>query len=509
MTDSAVRSATRMQLRDIHKSYGSNHVLKGVDLRIEAGQVHALLGANGAGKSTLLGCLSGAEHPDSGTIVVNGHDYAGFTPRSAFEAGTSIIYQHFQLIGDLTVADNVFLGSESTRAGALDKASQVRETRALLETLGVDLDPHARVESLSVGEQQIVEIVRALRRQPHVLILDEPTAALGTHEVDALLALVRRLAVEQDIAIIYVTHLLGEVFQIADAVTVLRDGRVHLSERREDLTPEDVVRAISPDSDVSNAGRAIVFDRPVLRLEELRCSYTGPVSLTVHAGEIVGVFGLLGSGRTNLLETLAGVRRAESGTVGVDGETVHARSPYSAIRRGISLVASDRKVQSLFGSMTAAENVLMPHFARLSRVFRRPSAERRVFGTLADEVGLRPKNPSLEADNFSGGNAQKLAVARWVGEGSQARVLLLDEPTQGVDIGARHELYELIRAFAARGDRAVLFASSDPEEIVSLADRVIILVDGRPLDIVTPDLGEEAILALAQSVDITSERTPR
>lgn len=221
------------------------------------------------------------------------------------------------------------------------------------------------------------------------------------------------------------------------------------------------------------------------------------------------MFGLLGSGRTNLLETLAGVRRAESGTVGVDGETVHARSPYSAIRRGISLVASDRKVQSLFGSMTAAENVLMPHFARLSRVFRRPSAERRVFGTLADEVGLRPKNPSLEADNFSGGNAQKLAVARWVGEGSQARVLLLDEPTQGVDIGARHELYELIRAFAARGDRAVLFASSDPEEIVSLADRVIILVDGRPLDIVTPDLGEEAILALAQSVDITSERTPR
>jgi ribose transport system ATP-binding protein len=498
MTDQAVRNDTRMQLHDIQKSYGSNHVLKGIDLRIQAGEVHALLGANGAGKSTLLGCLSGAEHPDSGSIVIDGREYPGFTPRSAFEAGTSIIYQHFQLIGDLTVADNVFLGSEATRGGALDTATQIRETRALLATLGVEIDPLATVETLSVGEQQIVEIVRALRRQPHVLILDEPTAALGSHEVDALLSLVRRLAVEQGIAIIYVTHLLGEVFQIADAVTVLRDGKVYLSQRRSDLTPEDVVRAISPDSDIARSARVTAFDRPVLALHELQCSYTGPLSLTVHAGEIVGVFGLLGSGRTNLLETLAGVRGAVGGAVAVDGAVYRARSPYAAIRRGFSLVASDRKAQSLFGTMTASENVLMPHFGRLARFLRRPAAERRAFGALAQEV-----------DHFSGGNAQKLAVARWVGEGSETRVLLLDEPTQGVDIGARHELYELIRAFAARGDRAVLFASSDPEEIVALADRVVVLVDGRPLDIATPDLGEEAILALAQSVDITSERKPR
>lgn len=500
----------RMELRDIQKSYGSNHVLRGVDLAIEAGRVHALLGANGAGKSTLLACLSGAEHPDSGTITVGGARYEGFTPRGAFEAGTAIIYQHFQLVGELTVADNVFLGSERrTPWGALNTAAQLDETRRLLASLDVEIDPAALVETLSVGEQQIVEIVRALRREPHVLILDEPTAALGIHEVDALLALVRRLAREQGIAVIYVTHLLGEVFEIADTVTVLRDGAVHLSRPTAELDIDEVVRAISPDSGRgSTQPRERGSGTELVRLEGLRCSYTGPVELGIDDGEIVGVFGLLGSGRSNLLETLAGVRKRSAGRLRVGGRAVEARSPVAAAREGISLVASDRKAQSLFGDMSALENVLMPHFGRIARGVRRPAAERAAFGAVAHDVGLRPAAPQLEADSFSGGNAQKLAVGRWITELSATRLLLLDEPTQGVDIGARHELYELVRGFAARGDRAVLFATSDPEEIVALADRVVILVDGEVVDVVSPEIGEEAILARAQNVDIRSTTPP-
>jgi ribose transport system ATP-binding protein len=498
-------SRARLVLRDIVKSYGSNDVLKGINLTVEAGRVHALLGANGAGKSTLLSCLSGATRPDAGEIIISGHSYTGFTPRSAFEAGTAIIYQHFQLIGSLSVSDNVFLGSEATGPiGLLRRSTQERRTKELLDSLDVHIDPAALVETLSVGEQQIVEIVRALRREPKVLILDEPTAALGTHEVEALLALVRRLAHDQGIAVIYVTHLLREVMVIADTVTVLRDGAVFLNEAGSDVTMERLVQAISPDSTVDDLRTERAVGDELLVLDAYRCSYTGPVSLSVREGEIVGVFGLLGSGRTDLLETLAGVKKPISGAVRLGGSVPDLSSPTSAIGEGISLVASDRTAQSLFGELTAMENVLMPHFDELSRVIRRPAAESAAFGRIALEVGLTPNRPAQEADRFSGGNAQKLAVGRWASSLGRTRVLLLDEPTQGVDIGARHDLYDLLRQFAVRPGRAVVFSSSDADEIVALADRVVILVDGAVTDILSPRIGEEALLSLAHGATTTT-----
>lgn len=501
-------TAARLALRNIRKSYGTNDVLKGVNLQVQAGQVHALLGANGAGKSTLLGCLSGATRPDSGEILVNGKSYSGFTPRGAFHAGTAIIYQHFQLIESLSVADNIFLGSELISAGGVLRArEQEARARELLESLEVQIDPSALVGTLSVGEQQVVEIVRALHRDPQVLILDEPTAALGSHEVDALLSLVQRLAHQQGIAVIYVTHLLREVLEIADAVTVLRDGDVWLSEPRSDVTMETLVQAISPDDAGARDGRFRDLGADLLELRGFQCSYTGPLSLTIREGEIVGIFGLLGSGRTDLLETLAGARRQVAGEVLLQGRRPRLSSPTAAIRSGFALVASDRKAQSLFGELTALENVLMPHFPSLSRVTRRPSAEKRAFASIAEKVGLTPHEPAQEADQFSGGNAQKLAVGRWAESLGRTNVLLLDEPTQGVDIGARQDLYDLVRDFAARPGKAVLFSSSDADEIVALADRVLLLVDGRVVQTVTPDIGEAAILSLVQDAEVISTRT--
>lgn len=485
------------------KSYGPNTVLKGVDLVVRRGEVHAFLGPNGSGKSTLLSCLSGATRPDSGVIRLDGRSYAGFTPASSIAAGTAMIYQHFQIIEDLSIVDNIFLGSElRTRSGAVDRREQHRRAVELLGALHIDLPPETVVASLSTGQRQIVEIARALRHEPSLLILDEPTAALSASEVATLLALVRRLARERGIAVIYVTHLLREVLDVADTVTVLLDGSVLWTRPIAEVVLEDLIRAMT----VAPTGRQTASVEPapdapiVCAFEGYRSEFTGPLDLDIREGEIIGVYGLLGSGRTDLLESIAGVqRRPIAGEFRLHGRRVHERGPGRRSQSGIALVASDRRAQSLFGELSAQENVLMPHYRRLSRPLRRGRREREVFEQVAGKVQLRPMAPRLDADRFSGGNAQKLAVGRWLAAPARLSMLLLDEPTQGVDRGAREEIYGLLREFVGGSGRCVVFTTSDPEEALALATRILVLAHGRPVALLPRSADEATLLRHAHT----------
>ncbi|MFF3378788.1 sugar ABC transporter ATP-binding protein [Streptomyces sp. NPDC002680] len=557
-----------LRIRGLTKSFGGVRALDGVDLTVPMGQVHALLGHNGAGKSTLIKCLGGAYPPDAGTIEVGGRTYERLSPRESITAGVAIIFQTLSVVDALTVSENIFLGQEWTRYGRIDRRAQEEVAAGLLERVAATCSPRDRVGELPMGQRQLVEIAKALSRSASVLVLDEPTAALSTTESDALAERVEDLRT-QGLAIVYVTHLLAEVERLADAVTVLRDGRVAhqavgAGQRRRELVaaiagrPADAPGGGGPvgsgsaeggsaegrsgrsgsvkgglagsetaeggpaGSETAEGGPAgsgcdDVADTtprattspatPVARgvgssggglvLAALRGPGFGPVTLTVGAGERVALYGLIGSGRTRILETLYGRRRAVGGTVRVGDRAVAAARPGDALAAGIALVPADRRRQGLFPTLSARDNALLPAVRPLSRYgVRALGAERRVFDALAGAVGLRPARPRLPAASFSGGNQQKLVLGRWINDTRDLRVLLLDEPTQGVDVGARQEIYRVVRSLAADRGTAVLFASSDPEEIVALADRCLVVAGGRIVgELSGAELTEEALLS--------------
>ncbi|PIM68953.1 ABC transporter ATP-binding protein [Streptomyces sp. JV178] len=557
-----------LRITALGKSFGGVRALDGVNLTVPAGQVHALLGHNGAGKSTLIKCLGGAFPPDTGTIEVGGVPYGRLSPRESIAAGVAIIFQTLSVVDSLTVAENIFLGQEWTRYGRIDRRAQEKVAAELLDRVAASCSPRDRVGELPMGQKQLVEIAKALSRSASVLVLDEPTAALSGAESDALAARVEDLR-GQGLAVVYVTHLLAEVERLADAVTVLRDGRVthhsaagnhsrrdlveaitggrvrgaapdapsvaahrpaepglnarqpsepglsarqptrrpsgqsagahseHGAPARRRVPPEDAVRKAFGRGEalVPTSGRGAPAAR--LSLRGLRGPGFGPVDLTVGAGEIVGLYGLIGSGRTRVLETVFGRRRASGGTVRVGERAVAPTRPADALAAGIALVPADRRAQGLFAGLSAQDNVLLPSVRTLARRgVRSLGAERRVFGSLAEAVGLRPARPGLPAAAFSGGNQQKLLLGRWINEAREVDVLLLDEPTQGVDVGARQEIYDVVSSLAEQRGTAVLFASSDPEEAAALAHRCLVVDHGRVIaELSGPALTEEALLA--------------
>jgi ribose transport system ATP-binding protein len=471
-------------INGLWKAFGGASALSGVDFEVSAGEVHALLGPNGAGKSTLIRCLSGAVAPDAGIITVNDRTYSRLTPKEAIDCGVAVIYQNLSLIPTLTVTENVFLGDELTRWGFVRRHAQRQRVVNLLHALlgAAEIEPDAPVGSLPIAARQLVEIAKALHRtRAKLLILDEPTAALTEAETQILFDRLRNLR-NQGLHIIYITHRLGEVFEIADRVTVLRDGKVVLGGQRvTNVEPATLVAAIAGESVSVPARENLVTGAAVLSLEGLTGERFGPIDLQLGAGEIVGIFGALGSGRSELLETIMGYRKAASGRVLVgDRDVLDARIPAAALAAGIALVPADRLRQGLFSELDTRDNILLPSYGAFGTFgFRRFKLERQMFAAAADVMIFPMSFAKRLGRQLSGGTQQKLVLGRWLRSPRAITVLLMDEPTQGVDVGARAEIYRVILNSARREGRGILFVSSDHEEIVALADRALVMKAGR------------------------------
>jgi len=496
---------------NLRKSFGDNEVLRGVSFRSLPGQIHALLGANGAGKSTLIKCLSGAHAPDSGEIQLDGDVFHRLTPQSAHAAGIAVIYQNLSLIGSLSIADNIFLGRELRRGPLLQRRRQREQAQAVLDAmLGADYGLHVDtvVEALPMAGQQLVEIAKAISTASmRLLILDEPTAALSEREAARLKAVVRGIAA-RGVHVLFITHLLSDVFDICDRITVLRDGQVVLDAETPEVSRDALTQVITGklvDPRSASAGAVDRAGPPLLELHGAGGERFSGVSLAARRGEIVGIFGLVGSGRSELLETIFGARRLAEGRIAVAGAPLASGGgPAEALRHGIALVPGERVRQAVFADLDAGANVLQPAFGQLaaSPFWRNRRGERAAFAEGAAAVGLVPPDPRLPAFSFSGGNLQKIVLARWAFAFRGTRILLLDEPTQGIDVGARADIYRLLRSPELLAARTVVFTTADPDEAELLADRVLVLCRGRiAAELDAHELDRKRMIELAHASD--------
>ncbi|MFF6773229.1 sugar ABC transporter ATP-binding protein [Streptomyces sp. NPDC012637] len=490
-----------LTMSGITKSFPGVRALDGVDLEVRPGEVHCLLGQNGAGKSTLIKVLAGAHQPDTGTITWRGETVRLRSPSAAVRLGIATIYQELDLVEGLSVAENVHLGHEPTTAGFVVRTRTARaRTAALLARLGhPEIDPARHVGELSAAQRQIVSMARALSHDVRLIVMDEPSAALDPDEVANLFRIVEALTAD-GVAVVYISHRLEEIRRIGDRVTVLKDGRAVAVGLPAAGTPTHEIVALMTGRDVP-----YVFpDRPappprtepVLRVRGLaRAGEFAPLDLDVRPGEIVGLAGLVGSGRSEILETIYGARRATAGQVLVDGAPLRPGSVRAAVRAGLGLAPEERKTQGLLLLESVTRNVSVSSLGRFSRagwIDRR--AERDAARAATRELSLRPDRPEARIRTLSGGNQQKAVLARWLLRG--CRVLLLDEPTRGVDVGARAELYAVIRRLADEG-LAVLLVSSEVPEVLGLADRVLVLREGRVVHTAPArDLDEHRVLDL-------------
>ena len=497
-----------LEMRGIRKAFPGVVALDGVDLTLHGGEVHMLLGENGAGKSTLMKILSGAYRRDAGEILIDGvrADIGG--PRDALARGIRVIYQELTLVPQLSAAENIFLGTLPTarlgrRFGLLDRRTLHVQATRLLEDLGIAIDPRTRVGRLGLAQRQMIEIAKALAAPAaKVLVMDEPTSALTTREVEQLFSLIERLSA-RGVAIVYITHRMDEVFFIGRRVTVLRDGRVIATRALDTVTVAELVRMMA-NRDVTDHFPKVSATRgpELLRVDRLsRSGVLHDISFTLHAGEVLGVAGLLGAGRTELARAIAGADRFDGGELRVAGTVVKFRTPGDAIARGIGLLPEDRKAQGLVAGLTVARNVALPHARRLARWGVLSS--RRETELAQPIVGdLRIKaTPTQAVRLLSGGNQQKVVLGKWLAGG--VRVFLFDEPTRGVDIGAKVEIYHLMNRLTAEG-AGIIMISSELPELLGMSDRVLVMHRGRLQTVLERgDATEERVVGAALGLDST------
>ena len=470
-----------LELTGISKHVPGVKALSDVRFDVRPGEVHALLGENGAGKSTLIKILSGVHKPDSGSILLDGKPVSFNNPREAQNAGIATIYQELSLYPELTVAENIFMGhAPRNRFGAVDWNTMQTRAQATLESLNIDdLDVRRKVGSLNVGNRQRVEIAKALSINARVLIMDEPTAALTETDVSRLFEIVRLLC-QRNVAIIYISHRLQEVFELADRVTVLRDGHYIDTQPVKDTTESALIsRMVGRTIDNLFPKLESQIGEPVLQVRDLeRAPYTRGVSFDLHAGEIVGLAGLVGSGRSELAQCLFGMLPAQSGEIRVFGKKVSIRNPAHAINLGIAYVPEDRGTQGLVRAMTIRENMSMAILKLMSTGgFIKFGAEKKLARKSIDMLNIRAYSPEQIVGKLSGGNQQKVVVSKWLA--SQPKILIVDEPTRGVDVGAKAEIHRLMSELAAKQGIAILMISSELPEILGMSDRVMVMREGK------------------------------
>lgn len=488
----------RIEIRGIDKSFGSNQVLKQAGFTLESGEVHALMGENGAGKSTLMKILTGVYTKDAGTVLVDGKEVNYKNPQEAEKAGIVFIYQELNVMFDLTVEENLFMGKEiHGKFGICDKKAMQKKAQEALNILGVNISPKTVMAELSVGQQQMVEICKALMADAKVIIMDEPTAALTQSETVALFKVIESLR-KKGVSMVYISHRMEEIFELCDRITVLRDGSyIGVKNIPETNMNEIVKMMIGREIGERYPSRNVKIGKEVLKVKELTRKGTfHDVNFSVRAGEVLGVSGLMGAGRTEIMQAIFGNLSYESGTIEIDGKEVKISNPRQAMEHGIGFITEDRKTEGLMLDKSIRENISLCNLRRISKssVISR-EAEKNMVAEAIKDLHIKCFGSYHECNNLSGGNQQKVVLAKWIL--TNPKILILDEPTRGVDIGAKKEIYSIINKLAAQGV-AIIMVSSELPEVLGMSDNIMVVREGEVRGIISyEEANQERVMTLA------------